>query len=168
MSWHPPEDWSPGEVVASTKMSEQVYDNLAWLGGERHHCQVVDSSLTSSAGAWVNPSWSSVTTNVGSMGATSTGFVRISTSGFWLIGASATFSANATSGARAILLSTGASGGGTAYAQSNTTQHAGNASAASVTTALQVSAVTDVYLGVFSSAAHAVTNVRMWAIWMTT
>ena len=69
-----------------------------------------------------------------------------------------------------------AAGGGTVYAQTNTTQHAGNASGAVVSTMVQLSAGATVYSSMFVPTGFAVgngtstwgiTNVRMWAIWMT-
>ena len=170
MAWNTPRTWATNEVLTSANMNTYVSDDLSWLGSVRPHCQVRDATGPTGTASWVNPSWDAITTNVGSMAASSTGFVTASTAGFYLIGASCTFGSDGTAGVRALMLSSAATGGGTVYCQSNTTHHVGNASGAVATTMLQMGASTSVYAATFvpTGFAGGVTNIRMWAIWMTT
>lgn len=169
MPWTDPDlnDWAAGQVVTAALMDTYVKDNLSWLGIDRPHCQVRDGSFSPSAGTWSSPSWDSITTNVGAMATSGNGYITATTTGFWLVGASCVFTQDDTAGARAIMLSSSSGGGGTVYAQSNTTQHTGNGSGATVTTMIQLAANAPVYASLFRSGTAAITNIRMWAIWMT-
>ena len=170
MAWNTPRTWATNEVLTSANMNTYVSDDLSWLGSVRPHCQVRDATGPTGTESWVNPSWDAITTNVGSMAASSTGFVTAPTAGFYLIGASCTFGSDGTAGVRALMLSSAATGGGTVYCQSNVPHHSGNASGAVATTMLQMGASTSVYAATFvpTGFAGGVTNIRMWAIWMTT
>lgn len=170
MAWNTPRTWATNEVLTSANMNTYVSDDLSWLGSVRPHCQVRDATGPTGVASWVNPSWDAITTNVGSMAGAGTGFVTATTAGFYLIGASCTFGSDGTAGVRALMLSSAATGGGTVYCQSNTTVHGGNASGAVATTMLQMGASTSVYAATFvpTGFAGGVTNIRMWAIWMTT
>lgn len=169
LPWTDPDlnDWAAGQVVTAALMDTYVKDNLSWLGIDRPHCQVRDGSFSPSAGTWSSPSWDSITTNVGAMATTGNGYITATSAGFWLVGASCVFTQDSTAGARAIMLSSSSGGGGTVYAQSNTTQHAGNDSGASVVTMIQLAGSASVYASLFRSGTAAITNIRMWAIWMT-
>lgn len=176
MAWSTPRTWATLEAVTAANMNTYVSDDLSWLGISRSHCQVRDAGFVPTAGSWASPSWDSLTTNVNSMAALSTGYITATTAGFYMVGASCLFGSDATAGMRALMLSTSAAGGGTVYAQTNTTQHAGNASGAVVSTMVQLSAGATVYSSMFVPTGFAVgngtstwgiTNVRMWAIWMT-
>lgn len=169
MPWTDPDlnDWAAGQVVTAALMDTYVKDNLSWLGIDRPHCQVRDASFSPSAGTWSSPSWDSITTNVGAMATAGNGYITATTAGFWLVGASCVFTADATAGVRAIMLSSSSGGAGTVYAQSSTTQHTGNDSGASVVTMVQLGANAPVYASLFRSGTAAITNIRMWALWMT-
>ena len=170
MAWNTPRTWATNEVLTSANMNTYVSDDLSWLGSVRPHCQVRDATGPTGTASWVNPSWDAITTNVGSMAASSTGFVTASTAGFYLIGASCTFGSDSTAGVRGLMLSSAANGGGTVYCQSNVPLHSGSASGAVASTMLQMGASTSVYAATFvpTGFAGGVTNIRMWAIWMTT
>lgn len=168
MAWVTPHDFAYQESVTSSTM-DGVKDNLLHLGELRPHCQVRDAAATpGGSGAWTAVSWDSLTTNVASMASSSTSYVTAVESGFYLIGASAVFAANTTAGIRAIALSSGSAGTGTVYAQSNTTQHGGNASGLTIMTGIQL-ASGSVYLSIASSdtTSNSVTNIRCWALWCT-
>ena len=170
MAWNTPRTWAANEVLTAANMNTYISEDLSYLGTNRPHCQVRDATGPTGTASWVNPSWDAITTNVGTMASSSTGFVRLPTAGFYLIGGSVLFGADGTAGVRGLMLSTSSSGGGTALAQSNTTIHSGNASGATAMTGYQVSGITDIYLSWFvpSGFTGGVTNIRMWAIWMTT
>ncbi len=171
MAWNTPRDWATNEAVTSANMDTYVSENLSWLGTSRPHCQVRDATATAGgSAAWTAVSWDSLTTNVASMASSSTSYVTAPTAGFYMVGASAVFEGDTTAGIRAIMLSSSSAGGGTVYAQSNTTQHGGNPSGITVVTGVQLAAFGAVYLSIASSdaTAGAVSNVRMWAIWCTT
>jgi hypothetical protein len=167
MAWSTPRTWATLEAVTAANMNTYVSDDLSWLGIDRPHCQVRDGSFSPSAGTWSSPSWDSITTNVGAMATSGNGYITATSAGFWLVGASCVFTQDSTAGARAIMLSSSANGAGTVYAQANTTQHSGNDSGASVATMVQLSANAPVYASLFRSGTAAITNIRMWAIWMT-
>ncbi len=168
MGWTDPDlgDFAVDEEITAAKMDTYVKDNLSWLGIDRPHCQVRDASLSPSTGSWVNPSWDAITTNVGSMAGSGNAYVQAPDAGFYLVGASAVHAANSTAGVRGLMLSSSSGGGGTVYAQSNTTQHTSNDSGLTVVTMVQLGAGSSVYAAVFTSGGN-VTNIRMWAIWMT-
>ena len=168
MAWSTPRTWSVNEVLTAANMVTYVSDDLSWMGISRPHGRVTDASFShNSSGNWLTPSWDSISTNVGTGFATSTGYFTAPNAGFYLLGADGTFASNAT-GARAIMLSSGADGSGTVYAQ-NFSPSQSLAIASAVTTGVQLAASARVYVSLFqgSGGTLTVTNVHMWAMWET-
>ena len=170
MPWTDPDlnDWAVGQAVTASDMDTYVKDNLSWLGVDRPHGRVTDASFShNSTNNWLSPSWSTISTNVGTGFATSTGYFTAPNAGFSLLGADATFASN-TTGARAIMLSSGADGTGTVYAQ-NFSPSQSLAIASAVTTGVQLAANAQVYVSLFqaSGGTLTVTNIHMWAMWET-
>ena len=168
MAWTTPRTWSVNEVLTAANMNTYISDDLSWMGISRPHGRVTDASFShNSSGNWLTPSWDSISTNVGTGFATSTGYFTAPNTGFYLLGADATFASNAT-GARAIMLSSGADGSGTVYAQ-NFSPSQSLAIASAVTTGVQLAANARVYVSLFqgSGGTLTVTNVHMWAMWET-
>lgn len=168
MGWNTPRTWSPNEVLTYQNMNTYVSDDLSWMGIDRPHGRATDGSFShTSSGNWLSPSWDSISTNVGSGFATSTGFFTAPNTGFYLLGADATFAANAT-GARGIMLSSSANGGGTIYA-SNFSPSQSIGVAAAVTTGVQLTAFQTVYVSLFqgSGGTLTITAIHMWAMWET-
>ena len=168
MAWTTPRTWSVNEVLTAANMNTYISDDLSWMGISRPHGRVTDASFShNSSGNWLTPSWDSISTNVGTGFATSTGYFTAPNTGFYLLGADATFASNAT-GARAIMLSSGADGSGTVYAQ-NFSPSQSLAIASAVTTGVQLAANARVYVSLFqgSGGTLTVTNIHMWAMWET-
>ena len=168
MAWSTPRTWSINEVLTAANMVTYVSDDLSWMGISRPHGRVTDASFShNSSGNWLTPSWDSISTNVGTGFATSTGYFTAPNAGFYLLGADGTFASNAT-GARAIMLSSGADGNGTVYAQ-NFSPSQSVAIASEVTTGVQLAANARVYVSLFqgSGGTLTVTNIHMWAMWET-
>lgn len=168
MAWSTPRTWSVNEVLTAANMVTYVSDDLSWMGISRPHGRVTDASFShNSSGNWLTPSWDSISTNVGTGFATSTGYFTAPNAGFYLLGADGTFASNAT-GARAIMLSSGADGSGTVYAQ-NFSPSQSLAIASEVTTGVQLAANARVYVSLFqgSGGTLTVTNIHMWAMWET-
>ena len=168
MTWSTPRTWSVNEVLTAANMNTYISDDLSWMGISRPHGRVTDASFShNSSGNWLTPSWDSISTNVGTGFATSTGYFTAPNTGFYLLGADATFASNAT-GARAIMLSSGADGSGTVYAQ-NFSPSQSMAIASSVTTGVQLAANARVYVSLFqgSGGTLTVTDIHMWAVWET-
>lgn len=168
MAWTTPRTWSVNEVLTAANMNTYISDDLSWMGISRPHGRVTDASFShNSSGNWLTPSWDSISTNVGTGFATSTGYFTAPNAGFYLLGADGTFAADAT-GARAIMLSSGADGTGTVYAQ-NFSPSQSLAIASAVTTGVQLAANARVYVSLFqgSGGTLTVTNVHMWAMWET-
>lgn len=168
MAWSTPRTWSVNEVLTAAHMVTYVSDDLSWMGISRPHGRVTDASFShNSSGNWLTPSWDSISTNVGTGFATSTGYFTAPNAGFYLLGADGTFASNAT-GARAIMLSSGADGSGTVYAQ-NFSPSQSLAIASEVTTGVQLAANARVYVSLFqgSGGTLTVTNIHMWAMWET-
>lgn len=168
MAWTTPRTWSVNEVLTAANMNTYISDDLSWMGISRPHGRVTDASFShNSSGNWLTPSWDSISTNVGTGFATSTGYFTAPNAGFYLLGADGTFASNAT-GARAIMLSSGADGSGTVYAQ-NFSPSQSLAIASAVTTGVQLAANARVYVSLLqgSGGTLTVTNVHMWAMWET-
>ena len=168
MAWTTPRTWSVNEKLTAANMNTYVSDDLSWMGISRPHGRVTDASFShTSSGNWLTPSWDSISTNVGSGFATSTGYFTAPNAGFYMVGADATFASNAT-GARGIMLSSGADGTGTVYAQ-NFAPSQSVAVAAAVTTGVQLAGSGRVYVSLFqgSGGTLTVTNIHMWAMWET-
>lgn len=168
MAWTTPRTWSVNEVLTAANMNTYISDDLSWMGISRPHGRVTDASFShNSTNNWLTPSWDSISTNVGTGFATSTGYFTAPNAGFYLLGADGTFASNAT-GARAIMLSSGADGTGTVYAQ-NFSPSQSLAIASAVTTGVQLAANARVYVSLFqgSGGTLTVTNVHMWAMWET-
>jgi len=168
MAWTTPRTWSVNEVLTAANMNTYISDDLSWMGISRPHGRVTAASFShNSSGNWLTPSWDSISTNVGTGFATSTGYFTAPNAGFYLLGADGTFASNAT-GARAIMLSSGADGTGTVYAQ-NFSPSQSLAIASAVTTGVQLAANARVYVSLFqgSGGTLTVTNVHMWAMWET-
>lgn len=168
MDWTTPRTWSVNEKLTHANMNTYLSDDLSWLGISRPHGRVTDASFShTSSGSWLTPSWDSISTNVGAGFATSTGYFTAPAAGFYLVGADATFAANAT-GARGIMLSSAADGGGTVYAQ-NFSPSQSIAVASAVTTGVQLAWSGRVYVSLIqgSGGTLAATNVHMWACWET-
>ena len=168
MAWSTPRTWATLEAVTAANMNTYVSDDLSWLGISRPHGRATDASFShTSSGSWLSPSWDSIATNVGTGFATSTGRFSPPNAGFYLLGADATYAANAT-GARGIMLSSATNGGGTIYA-SNFSPSQSIGIAAAVTTGVQLTAFQTVYVSLFqaSGGTLTVTNVHMWAMWET-
>ena len=168
MAWTTPRTWSVNEVLTAANMNTYISDDLSWMGISRPHGRVTDASFShNSSGNWLTPSWDSISTNVGTGFATSTGYFTAPNAGFYLLGADGTFASNAT-GARAIMLSSGADGTGTVYAQ-NFSPSQSLAIASAVTTGVQLAANARVYVSLLqaSGGTLTVTNVHMWAMWET-
>ena len=168
MAWTTPRTWSVNEVLTAANMNTYISDDLSWMGISRPHGRVTDASFShNSSGNWLTPSWDSISTNVGTGFATSTGYFTAPNAGFYLLGADGTFASNAT-GARAIMLSSGADGSGTVYAQ-NFSPSQSLAIASAVMTGVQLAANARVYVSLFqgSGGTLTVTNVHMWAMWET-
>ena len=170
MGWTDPDtnSFAGDEEVTASKLNTYVRDNLSWLGIDRPHGRVTDASFShNSTNNWLTPSWDSISTNVGTGFATSTGYFTAPNTGFYLLGADATFASNAT-GARAIMLSSGANGGGTIYAQ-NFSPSQSLAIASAVTTGVQLTAFQTVYVSLFqaSGGTLTITAIHMWAMWET-
>lgn len=168
MAWTTPRTWATNEVLTSANMNQFISDDLSWMGISRPHGRATDGSFShTSSGNWLSPSWDSISTNVGSGFATSTGFFTAPAAGFYLVGADATFAANAT-GARGIMLSSSADGGGTVYAQ-NFSPSQSIGVAAAVTTGVQLASSGRVYVSLFqgSGGTLTITAIHMWAMWET-
>ena len=168
MAWSTPRTWATLEAVTAANMNTYVSDDLSWLGISRPHGRVTDASFShNSSGSWLSPSWDSIATNVGTGFATSTGHFSPPNAGFYLLGADATYAANAT-GARGIMLSSATNGGGTIYAQ-NFSPSQSIAVASAITTGVQLSAGSDVYVSLLqgSGGTLTITAVHMWAQWET-
>jgi len=168
MAWSTPRTWATLEAVTAANMNTYVSDDLSWLGISRPHGRVTDVSFShNSTNNWLTPSWDSISTNVGTGFATSTGYFTAPNTGFYLLGADATFASNAT-GARAIMLSSGANGTGTVYAQ-NFSPSQSLAIASAVTTGVQLTAFQTVYVSLFqaSGGTLTITAIHMWAMWET-
>lgn len=175
MPWTDPDlnDWAAGQVVTAALMDTYVKDNLSWLGQDRTHGRGSGSYSHTSSGNWKTPTWSNVSTSpnvtVGSCLTTSTGYFNPNNrSGFYLVGAAATFAANAT-GARGIMLSSSSDGGGTVYAQ-NFAPSQTVAVGAAVVTGLQLAANSAVYVSLFqgSGGTLSISNISVWGVWITT
>lgn len=167
MAWVTPHDFTYQESITSTIM-DGVKDNLLHLGELRPHGRATDASFShNSSGNWLTPSWDSIATNVGTGFATSTGHFSQPEAGFYLLGADATFAANAT-GARGIMLSSGTAGTGTIYAQ-NFSPSQSIAVSTAVSTGVQLSAGASVYVSLLQGSGGTLTctAIHMWAIWMT-
>ena len=168
MAWNTPRTWSVNEKLTAANMNTYISDDLSWLGISRPHGRVGDASFShNSSGNWLTPSWDSISTNVGGGFATGTGYFTAPVAGFYLLGAGATFSSDAT-GARAIMLSSAANGGGTVYAQ-NFSPSQSLAIGSAVTTGVQLSAFQVVYASLLqqSGGTLAISSVNMWAQWET-
>lgn len=168
MAWSTPRTWSVNEVLTAANMNTYVSDDLSWMGISRPHGRVTDASFShNSPGNWLTPSWDSISTNVGTGFATSTGYFTAPNAGFYLLGADGTFASDAT-GARAIMLSSGANGTGTVYAQ-NFSPSQSLAIASAVTTGVQLAANARVYVSLLQHSGDplTVTNIHMWAMWET-
>lgn len=168
MAWSTPRTWSVNEVLTAANMNTYVSDDLSWMGISRPHGRVTDASFShNSPGNWLTPSWDSISTNVGTGFATSTGYFTAPNAGFYLLGADGTFASDS-SGARAIMLSSGANGTGTVYAQ-NFSPSQSLAIASAVTTGVQLAANARVYVSLLqhSGGTLTVTNIHMWAMWET-
>lgn len=168
MAWSTPRTWATLEAVTAANMNTYVSDDLSWLGISRPHGRATDASFShTSSGNWLSPSWDSISTNVGSGFSTSTGYFSPPNAGFYLLGADATYAANAT-GARGIMLSSAASGGGTIYAQ-NFSPSQSIAVASAVTTGVQLSAGSAVYVSLLQGSGGTLTctAIHMWAQWET-
>jgi len=168
MAWSTPRTWATLEAVTAANMNTYVSDDLSWLGISRPHGRATDASFShTSSGSWLSPSWDSIATNVGTGFATSTGRFSPPNAGFYLLGADATYAANAT-GARGIMLSSATNGGGTIYAQ-NFSPSQSIAVASAITTGVQLSAGSDVYVSLLqgSGGTLTITAIHMWAMWET-
>lgn len=170
MGWTDPDlgDFAVDEEITAAKMDTYVKDNLSWLGIDRPHGRVTDASFShTSSGNWLSPSWDSISTNVAGGFATSTGYFNPPAGGFYTLGADTTFAANAT-GARGIMLSSAANGGGTIYAANFSPSQSIGVSCA-VSTGVQLSAFSAVYVSLLqgSGGTLACTAVHMWALWET-
>lgn len=171
MPWTDPDlnDWAVGQAVTASDMDTYVKDNLSWLGTDRPHARAVDSSFShNSPGNWLSPSWSTISTNVASMVAAGGGSVTATTAGFYIIGGGATFTTN-TTGARGLILSSSANGGGTVYAQQNVPNQSVDVGA-TIVTALYCTGSQAIHIAAYqgSGGTLTLTNVHMWAIWVTT
>lgn len=170
MAWNTPRDWATNEAVTSANMDTYVSDNLTWLGTSRPHGRATDASFShTSSNSWLSPAWSTVNTSVGgAVFSAGNGYFTALTAGFYLLGADGTYAANAT-GARGIMLSSAANGGGTVYAQ-NFSPSQSIAVASAVTTGIQLSAFQNVYVSLVQATGGTltITDVHMWAIWETT
>lgn len=170
MAWTTPRTWSVNEVLTSANMNQFISDDLSWMGISRPHGRATDGSFShTSSNNWLSPSWDgdSISPNVGTGFATSTGYFTAPNTGFYLLGADATFASNAT-GARAIMLSSAANGGGTVYAQNFSPSQSLTIGSA-VTTGVQLTAFQKVYVSLFqaSGGTLTITAIHMWAMWET-
>lgn len=168
MAWTTPRTWAVNEVLTAANMNTYISDDISYLGISRPHCQVRDASLShTSSGNWVNPSWDALTTNVGSMAVSSSGYVTMPSAGFYTICVNGDIAANNT-GARGLMLSSAASGGGTVYAQQVHTNAGGSfPTCLAFSIQLQCTASQTIYAAVLQSSGGtlAVTNIRMAALW---
>lgn len=171
MAWIAPRTWAVNEVLTAANMNTYISDDLSWMGTSRPHCRANDSSFShTSSGNWQNPSWNSVSPNVGpsAPAAAGTGYIAVPAAGFYLIGAGATFDSNAT-GARGLMLSSAANGAGTIHAQHFVPSQP-VAVGGTICTMLQCTASQIIYLSLYqgSGGTLTITNAHMWAIWETT
>lgn len=102
MPWTTPKTWSVGDVLTAADLNAYVRDNVKWLGTDKPHCRVRNSTNIShtSSGNYQALTFDSERVDVGPMHDTSSNTGRLTVpaggDGFYTIGGQIEFASNST------------------------------------------------------------------------
>lgn len=170
MGWNTPATWSVNEQVTASKMTQQIYDNMTWLGAPPR--AALSGTLTIPSGStFVTPSsgsWSGKAAGGLYVGSTSY-YLQAPVAGVYIVTATAIFSTSAT-GKRGIALSSSAAGGGTIHAEAQTEPVQNTeVTALSVAAVVDLAAFANVHIGIRqSTGSNMSVGVRFGGVWQGT
>lgn len=121
MTWNSPATWSTNEEVTSTKMTQQVYDNMRWLNEDRPRLTMAGTVGVAAGASFVVPTWNSNATcspNTGGMlSSASVAYMAVPVVGSYQFSLMVIFNTSATGKRGAVISSAAVSGTYTSYAQ---------------------------------------------------
>ena len=176
MPWTTPKTWSVGDVLTAADLNTYNRDNVKWLGGDKPHCRVRNSTTIShtSTGNYQALTFDTERVDVGPMHDTSSNTGRLTVpsggGGFYAIGGCIEFFANAT-GRRGIQVRRN----GTTVIARNESSIGGNDHPITIATVYQLSAGDYVELmglqasgGNLNMLASSAYAPEFWAHWIST
>ena len=121
MTWNSPATWSTNEEVTSTKMTQQVYDNMRWLNEDRPRLTMAGTVAVANSSSFVVPTWNSdaaCSPNAGGMlSSASVAYMAVPTAGSYQFSLMVIFNTSDQGKRGAVISSAAVSGSYVPYAQ---------------------------------------------------